>query len=93
MGRERGVRRGFMAEGVPGLTSKARLVKTEEKKNFRQGTSLGKGEGTSKPYEDTVISLTEESVPEKDCGRILNSESYKDPALIILLDTRCGKVI
>ena len=43
------IRRGFMAEGVPGLASKARHVKREEKKNFRRGTSLGKGEGTSEP--------------------------------------------
>ena len=55
--------------------------------------NLSKDEGTSEPQEDQVASLTKERVPGKDCSAILNSEPYKDSALIILLDTRCGKVI
>ena len=55
--------------------------------------NLSKDEGTSKPQEDQVASQTEERLPGKDCSAILNSEPYKDSALIILLDTRCGKVI
>lgn len=58
-----------------------------------EGTTGAKVRETSKPQEEQGVSPTEESVPGKDCGRILNSEHSKDPALIIFLDTKCGKVI
>lgn len=58
-----------------------------------RGNNLRKGEGINKLQEEKGMSLTEESVPGKDCGRILNSEHSRHPALIIILDTRCEKII
>ena len=86
-----------MEEGVPGLTSKVRQYwdtwQQRRKRISGGGNNLSKGEGASKPQEEQVASLTVESVPGKDCSGILNSEHFKDPALIMLLDTGCGKVI
>lgn len=58
-----------------------------------RGNNLRKGEGINKLQEEKGMSLTEESVPGKDSGRILNSEHSRHPALIIILDTRCEKII
>lgn len=89
-------RRGFMAERVPESMSKAkhdqdvRWWKRKRVSDRRDNSS--RGEGTSRPQGEQGVSLPEECLG-KGCGRILNSEHSKDPALIILLDTRCGKVI
>lgn len=83
----------FKAEGVPGLTQDWDTWQQKGNRISDGRDNLSKDEGTSDPQEDRVASLTKERVSGKDCSAILNSEPYKDSASIILLDTRCGKVI
>lgn len=82
---------GCNQERTDGLASKARHLKREEE--FQRGDQLGQRWGKKWAWGRGSHFIDRRECPGKDCSRILNSESYKDPASIILLDTRCGKVI